>query len=46
MWMWQETAQSDICVLPCVNVYVNPPAYWNLVANLESDLIRQLAGWL
>lgn len=44
--MWLETAQSGICVLPGVNVYVNPPEYWNLVANLESDLISQLAGWL
>lgn len=44
--MWQETAQSDICELPCVNVYVHPPGFWNLVANLESDLIRQPAGWL
>lgn len=44
--MWLETAQSDVCVLPCINVYVHPHEYWNLVANLESDLIRQLAGWL
>ena len=44
--MWQETAQSDICVFPCVNVHVHPPEFWNLAANLESDLIKQPAGWL
>lgn len=34
--MWLKTAQSEICIVSCVNLYIHPP-----VANLESDLIRQ-----